>query len=95
MKKPNELTVPLQDGLAEAFHRAHEEQYGFAERDRTIELVAVRTADVRRGPELELPRSDAVQVVGPAVVELPGSTCWVPPGWVGARDGPTLVLTRT
>jgi len=89
-----ELTVPLQDGLAEAFHRAHEEQYGFAERDRTIELVAVRTADVRRAPELELPRSDAVQVVGPAVVELPGSTCWVPPGWVGARDGRMLRLTR-
>jgi N-methylhydantoinase A len=89
-----ELTVPLQDGLAEAFHRAHEEQYGFAERDRTIELVAVRTADVRRGPELELPRSDAVQVVGPAVVELLGSTCWVPPGWVGARDGRMLRLAR-
>ena len=89
-----ELTVPLQDGLAEAFHRAHEQQYGFAERDHTIELVAVRTAEVRRGPELELPRSDAVEVIGPAVVELPGSTCWVPPGWVGARDGRMLRLTR-
>src|SRR4051795_7165746 len=90
-----ELTIPLQDALADAFHRAHEEQYGFAERDRTIELVAVRTAEVRRGPELELPRSDAVEVIGPAVVELPGSTCWVPPGWVGARDGRMLRLTRT
>jgi N-methylhydantoinase A len=89
-----ELTVPLQDGLADAFHRAHEEQFGFAERARKIELVAVRTADVRRGPELELPVSDAVQVTGPSVVELPGSTCWVPPGWVGARDGRMLSLTR-
>ena len=90
-----ELTVPLQDALAEAFHRAHEEQYGFAERDREIELVAVRTAEVRTGPRLDLPTNGATEVTGPAVVELPGSTCWVPPGWVGARDGRTLRLTRT
>jgi N-methylhydantoinase A len=90
-----ELTVPLQDELAAAFHRAHEEQYGFAERDRELELVAVRTADVRQGPRLELPASRETQVAGPMVVELPGSTCWVPPGWVGARDGRMLRLTRT
>jgi N-methylhydantoinase A len=90
-----ELTVPLQPDLAEAFHRAHEEQYGFAERDRELELVAVRTADVRRGPELELPTAEPTEVSGPAVVELPGSTCWVPPGWVGVRDGRMLRLTRT
>src|SRR6266545_2360662 len=90
-----ELTVPLQDGLAEAFHRAHEEQYGFAERERGIELVAVRTADVRKGPELDLPATDETDVAGPAVLELPGSTCWIPSRWVGSRDGRTLRLTRT
>jgi N-methylhydantoinase A/oxoprolinase/acetone carboxylase beta subunit len=90
-----ELTIPLQDELAEAFHRAHEERYGFAERDREIELVAVRTAEVREGPQLELPTTREQQVNGPAVVELPGSTCWVPPGWVGVRDGRILRLTRT
>ena len=90
-----ELTVPLQAGLGDAFHRAHEQQYGFAERDREIELVAVRTADVRRGPELELPYASTTHVSGPAVVELPGSTCWVPPGWVGVRDGRMLRLTRS
>src|SRR5439155_22807241 len=42
-----ELTVPLQPQLAEAFHRAHEERYGYADRTRELELVAVRTADVR------------------------------------------------
>jgi len=89
-----ELTLPLQDDLAEAFHRAHEEQYGFAERDREIQLVAVRTADIRQGPELELPRCEETTVYGPAVVELAGSTCWIPPGWVGARDGRMLRLTR-
>jgi N-methylhydantoinase A len=90
-----ELTVPLQEGLAEAFHRAHEEQYGFAEREREIELVSVRTADVRKGPELDLPATDEAEVAGPAVLELPGSTCWIPPEWVGARDGRTLRLTRS
>src|SRR6266576_1149580 len=89
-----ELTVGLQDELAEAFHRAHEERYGFAERNREIELVAVRTADVRQGPQVELPVSEETDVAGPAVVELPGSTCWVPPGWVGVRDGRMLRRTR-
>jgi N-methylhydantoinase A len=90
-----ELTVPLQDDLAEAFHRAHQDQYGFAEREREIELVAVRTAEIRRGPEFELPTTAKSEVVGAAVVELPGSTCWVPPGWVGVRDGRMLRLTRS
>jgi N-methylhydantoinase A len=89
-----ELTLPLQEDLAEAFHRAHEEQYGFAERDREVQLVAVRTADIRQGPELELPRGKETTIYGPAVVELAGSTCWIPPGWVGARDGRMLRLTR-
>jgi N-methylhydantoinase A len=89
-----ELTLPLQEDLAEAFHRAHEEQYGFAERDREVQLVAVRTADIRQGPELELPRGDETTITGPAVVELAGSTCWIPPGWVGVRDGRMLRLTR-
>jgi N-methylhydantoinase A len=89
-----ELTVPLQPELAAAFHRAHEERYGYADPERDIELVAVRTADVRPGPRFELPPGEPVQVTGPTLIELDGSTCWLPPGWVGARDGPTLVLTR-
>jgi N-methylhydantoinase A len=89
-----ELTLPLQEDLAEAFHRAHEEQYGFAERDREVQLVAVRTADIREGPGLELSLNEETTVYGPAVVELAGSTCWIPPGWVGARDGRMLRLTR-
>jgi N-methylhydantoinase A len=89
-----ELAVPLQPNLAEAFHTAHAERYGYADRNRDIELVAVRTADVRPGPALELPPGGALRATGPEVLELDGATCWVPPGWVGARDGPTLVLTR-
>jgi N-methylhydantoinase A len=89
-----ELTLPLQDELAAAFHRAHEEQYGFAEPERELELVAVRTAEVRPGPELDLPRGEETTVTGPLTVELAGATCWIPPGWVGARDGRTLRLTK-
>jgi N-methylhydantoinase A len=91
-----ELSVPLGGDLAEAFHRAHEERYGYADRARPIELVAVRTADVRPGPAIELPPGPPLRTTGPAVVELEGATCWVPPGWVGVRDGnSTLILTRS
>jgi N-methylhydantoinase A len=90
-----ELTVGLEGDPAESFHRAHEERYGYAERGRPIELVAVRTAEVKPGPELRLAGGEPLTVSGPAVVELDGATCWVPPGWEGARDGnSTLVLTR-
>jgi N-methylhydantoinase A/oxoprolinase/acetone carboxylase beta subunit len=44
-----ELTVPLGGDLAEEFHAAHEERYGYADRARQLELVAVRTAEVRPG----------------------------------------------
>jgi N-methylhydantoinase A len=90
-----ELTVPLGGDLGEAFHRAHEERYGFAERDRGLELVAVRTADVTPGPELDLHASDRRAATGPALLELPGATCWVPEGWSGQTDRHgTLVLSR-
>jgi N-methylhydantoinase A len=89
-----ELDVPLGADLAGRFHRAHEERYGYAEREREIELVAVRTAEVVPGPELELPSGEPQHVSGPDVVEQAGSTVWIPPGWEGARDGAGWVLTR-
>jgi N-methylhydantoinase A/oxoprolinase/acetone carboxylase beta subunit len=89
-----ELAVPLGGDLAEGFHRAHEERYGYADRAREVELVAVRTAEVVPGPELVLPAGDPEHTSGPALVELDGSTLWIPPGWVGARDGGSWVVTR-
>jgi N-methylhydantoinase A len=90
-----ELTVPLGGDVAQAFHRAHEERYGYAEPERTIELVAVRTAEITPGPRLELRASARHDVTGPAVLELPGATCWVPEGWHGRTDDHgTLVLER-
>jgi N-methylhydantoinase A len=90
-----ELTVPLGGDVAETFNRAHEERYGYAERGRPVELVAVRTAEVRAGPELRLPGGEPLHAEGPAVIELEGATCWIPPGWVGDRDGnSTLIIKR-
>jgi N-methylhydantoinase A len=91
-----ELTVSLGDDLAGRFHRAHEERYGYADRGREVEVVAVRTADVVPGPELELelPDGESQRLSGPALLELDGSTAWIPPGWEGVRDGSSWVLTR-
>ena len=90
-----ELTVPLQRDLAAAFHLAHEERYGYADEEREIELVAVRTAEVVAGPAVDLRGAGRRSVTGPEVVELPGATCWVPEGWSGETNGSgTLVLGR-
>ena len=89
-----ELTVPLGPDLATRFHDAHAARYGYADRDRAVELVAIRTADVVRGPHVRL-AGDRRTVRGPEVVELDGATCWVPAGWVGASDETgTLRLER-
>jgi N-methylhydantoinase A len=90
-----ELTVPIEPELAQAFHRAHEARYGYADPTRPIELVAVRTADVRPGPPLDLPPGEPLRVEGPTRVDLDGATCWLPPEWVGVRDGnSTLRVTK-
>jgi N-methylhydantoinase A len=91
-----ELAVPLQPNLAAAFHRAHEARYGYADPARPIELVAVRTAEIAPGPDLALPPAAPLEARGPTTIELAGATCWLPPGWVGVRDGTssTLRLTR-
>ena len=89
-----ELTISLGPDLAERFHRRHEERYGYADRTRELELVAVRTADVRPGPTLDLPAGEPRTAEGPAVIELDGATCWLPLGWVGVRDGGIWTLTK-
>ena len=90
-----ELTVPLEPGLAAAFHRAHEERYGYADETREVELVAVRTAEITPGPRVSFEAARRHTVVGPQVLELSGATCWVPEGWNGETNGDgTLVLRR-
>jgi N-methylhydantoinase A len=94
-----ELTVPLDGDVAEAFHRAHEERYGYADRERQLELVAVRTAHVTPGPMwlgTQSHRGLGTPAHTPlsAMVELEGSTAWIPAGWRGARRDGSLVVTR-
>ena len=89
-----ELTVALGSDLVERFHGAHEARYGYADRDRALELIAVRTAEVRPAPPVVVtgPRLTAR---GPQVLELDGATAWVPEGWSGETDPHgTLVLRR-
>jgi N-methylhydantoinase A len=89
-----ELTMPLGPGLTERFHVAHDERFGYADPGREVELVAVRTGEIRPGPELRL-EGEEREVRGPALVELHGATCWVPDGWRGrSDDNGTLVLER-
>jgi N-methylhydantoinase A len=89
-----ELTVPLGAGLAERFHAAHADRYGYADRGRTLELVAVRTAHIRPAPPLDV-SGPTLTARGPQVLELEGATAWVPGGWAGETDAHgTLVLRR-
>ena len=78
-----ELTVPLEPDLAGAFHRAHEARYGYADPARPVELVAVRTADVRPGPELSLPRAEPLEARGPARLAR-GAGAPDSPAWQGS-----------
>jgi N-methylhydantoinase A len=89
-----ELTVPLGPALAERFHEAHLDRYGYADPGRPVELVAVRTADVRPAAAVNVSGPSLV-ARGPAVLELEGATAWVPSGWEGETDAHgTLVLRR-
>ena len=90
-----ELTVALGPGLPERFHEAHEERYGYSDRARALELVAVRTAETRRAPPVEIVGPKHV-ARGPATLELEGSTAWVPSDWAGTTDPHgTLILERS
>ena len=68
------------------FHRAHEERYGYADRGR--ERRARGGPHRRRRPRARSCPSRATTRnagPGPALLELDGSTCWIPPGWAGVR----------
>jgi N-methylhydantoinase A len=91
-----ELSVPLGGDVVADFHSAHRERYGYADPDRPLELVAIRTAETTPAPPLELSAGESLSAHGPEVVELEGATCWVPEGWAGAtEDHGTLVLERS
>jgi N-methylhydantoinase A len=67
------------------FHAAHEQCYGFR-LDGDPEIVTRRMVATVSRPRPELPADGGEPVAGPAIVELPGSTCLVRPGWSGTND---------
>ncbi len=90
-----ELTVPLGPRLQKRFHDAHAARYGYADRTRAIELVAIRTAEVTPAPAVSVEGPPLV-ARGPEVLELDGATAWIPEGWEGATDlHGTLILRRS
>jgi N-methylhydantoinase A len=89
-----ELTVSLGAGLVERFHEAHAARYGYADRHRPLELVAVRTAEVTPAPAVVVDGPE-LKARGSEVLELDGATAWVPDGWSGETESHgTLVLRR-
>jgi N-methylhydantoinase A len=88
-----ELTVPLGGDVAESFHAAHEQRYGWRNRRLPLELVALRTVRIVPGPPYAGVQRPS-RTAGTGVIELDGSTAWIPKGWQGEwRDG-SLVVTR-
>ena len=79
----HELTIA--DG--DDFHAAHERRYGFR-LDGEPQVVTRRVVATlaREEQRLAPPVPGTGRVEGPAIVELPGSTCLVRPGWAGEPD---------
>ena len=90
-----ELAVPLGDDLAEALPPRARGALRLR-RPRRGRSSSSPSAPPKSYPgrTLELPSGDARACVGPALVELDGSTCWIPPGWEGVRDGAGWAVTR-
>ncbi len=63
-----EITLPFTSQFATAFHAAHQRLYGYADRNRPVEVVSLRLLALGRGPHLPTGRSgrdDQSQVVTP------------------------------
>jgi N-methylhydantoinase A/oxoprolinase/acetone carboxylase beta subunit len=83
-----ELTVrsePEPDAIRSAFENAHDERYGFSDRNADIELVTVRVSFAQPGSVL-LPEKDALE---PSMAIPDGWTAWLDDNgaWVLERDG--------
>jgi N-methylhydantoinase A len=88
-RNPQKGVRPFTEGLAEWFHRAHRERYGYDDRDADVELVTIRVtvalpgADVARAGAT----SEAATLRGPATVPLDEATLVVPSEWTAKRSG--------
>jgi N-methylhydantoinase A/oxoprolinase/acetone carboxylase beta subunit len=95
-----ELTIPW----GSSFHDAHQKMYGYADRARSTEVVAIRVRAIEAVPRLKpalsrrnLSRGKGNKPArGPALIADYGSTTYVPGGWsyVVDRAG-NLVIRKT
>ncbi len=84
-------TPPGPDALREAFARAHEQRYGYRDDGVEVELVTIRVSAWGDAPRLRLAGvtgepTPGTRIEGPTICALPGSTLYVPGGWVGEVD---------
>jgi len=76
-----ELTVPLGEDLAGAFHRAHEARYGYA--DRLVPSSSSPSGRQRCArPRAALAAAEPLEARGPARIELEAPRAGSP-GWWG------------
>jgi N-methylhydantoinase A/oxoprolinase/acetone carboxylase beta subunit len=89
-----ELTIPWNA----SFHEAHEKAYGYADKSRPVEVVAVRIRATEPVPRLQLKSSRAKTkkpAAGPAFIPDYGSTTYVPAGWSYVVDSTgSLIVSR-
>jgi N-methylhydantoinase A len=90
-RQPGNGTPPSPDALRGAFARAHEQRYGYRDEGVEVELVTIRVSAWGAAPQLSLAGiggepAPGTKIEGPAICALPGSTLYVPAGWVGKVD---------
>jgi N-methylhydantoinase A len=87
-----ELNVPWPKG---DFHKAHERMYGYAAREREVEVVTLRVRAREARSAFKVPARKRTQGRGPALIPDYGSTTLVPRGWNYCVDrAGNLVLRR-
>ena len=101
----HDLSVPFDpdgpagpNGWRAAFDEEHRRRNGYARPEWPVEVTAVRATAIRPSPVdlAALPAVERASVVGPAVVQDPDCTVWVPDGWrADPAPGGALRLTRT
>ena len=83
--------------LRRAFDREHELRFGDHDPTRRVEVVTLRVATEIGGTPLHLANTpNGTELAGPQLLGLPGSSCWIGPGWI-AKLGPgeTVIVERT
>jgi N-methylhydantoinase A/oxoprolinase/acetone carboxylase beta subunit len=72
------------------FEAEHERRYGYRDGAQTLELVTIRVTATSVAPDIDLTAADGppagTQLIGEHRLSLPGSTVYIPSGWIGTVD---------